>query len=63
MEIKINNINIYPYCLGSGKLKAMQIGGRDKDVKCKHCNGTGIKDIEILKEGIQEGLQVALSEA
>ena len=63
MEIKINNINICPYCLGSGKLKAMQIGGRDKEVKCKHCDGTGIKDIEILKEGLEEGLLEALQSA
>lgn len=51
--MKIDNLNICPYCCGSGKLKAMQsvavinggsIRGKDKNVKCKYCNGTGIKE-------------------
>lgn len=53
IEIKIkspNIVNLCPYCLGSGKLKAMQMaavygGGsirvNDTKVKCNHCNGTG----------------------
>lgn len=54
IEIKIPTISyLCPYCLGSGKLKAMQsaalFGGgsiRDKDTtaKCTHCKGTGRKD-------------------
>ncbi|MBO3356146.1 hypothetical protein [Clostridium perfringens] len=44
--------NICPFCLGVGKLKAMQsttiyngsIRGKDKKVKCRYCNGTGIKE-------------------
>lgn len=51
MQITINNINICPYCLGGGKLKAMQsvvtniesVRGNDTKVKCSHCDGTGIK--------------------
>lgn len=51
MEIIINNINICPYCLGIGKIKAMQsqtyIGGsvraKDTEIKCSKCNGTGFK--------------------
>lgn len=54
MEIKfdmLKEINICPYCLGRGKLKAMQstsvIGGlsirvADTKVKCKYCNGSGV---------------------
>lgn len=37
-NIKINifaNKSICPFCLGTGK---------DKTVKCKYCNGTGIKE-------------------
>lgn len=45
---------ICPFCLGAGKLKAMQnviafnvsIRGKDKKVKCKYCNGTGIKEVD-----------------
>ncbi|WP_368240454.1 hypothetical protein [Clostridium paraputrificum] len=54
MEIKADiNIKIKPcpYCLGSGKLKAMQsvvitegvsVRGKDTQVKCKHCEGIGL---------------------
>lgn len=53
MEIRIEllKINICPYCLGTGKLKAMQslatfdrgsIRGKDATVKCTHCNGIGV---------------------
>lgn len=53
MEIKINlsGFSICPYCLGTGKLKAMQslatfngvsIRGKDTTVKCEYCNGIGI---------------------
>ena len=53
MEIKIDlsGVSNCPYCLGSGKLKAMQslytlkegsIRGKDTTVKCTHCNGTGL---------------------
>lgn len=55
MEIKfdfsLKDINICPYCLGAGKLKAMQsasvIGGEsirvsDTKAKCKYCNGSGV---------------------
>jgi len=51
IDIKVPNLtNTCPYCLGSGKLKAMQsaamFGGgsirvQDTKVKCEHCNGTG----------------------
>lgn len=61
--MNIKNLNICSYCLGSGKLKAMQIGGRDKEIKCKHCNGTGVKDIEALLEGLEEGLIEGLQSA
>lgn len=39
------------FCLGTGKLKAMQsvatynaesVRGKDKQVKCRFCNGTGL---------------------
>lgn len=67
MEIKfdfsLKDVGICPYCLGTGKLKAMQIGGRDKEIKCKHCDGTGVKDIEILSEGLKEGLLEGLQSA
>ena len=55
MEIKIDNlkeINICPRCLGSGRILAMQSvvtrngttkRGRDKEVDCNYCNGTGIR--------------------
>lgn len=54
-NIKINifaNKSICPFCLGVGKLKAMQsiaayngsIRGKDKTVRCKYCKGTGIKE-------------------
>lgn len=51
MNIEIKNIPICHYCLGSGKLKAMQsaiyknasIRANDITVKCKHCKGTGLK--------------------
>lgn len=54
MEIKIEplkEINICSYCLGSGKLKAMQssavigggsIRGVDTKVKCEYCGGSGL---------------------
>lgn len=54
MEIKfdmLKDINICPYCLGTGKLKAMQsvsvigggsIRGSDIKAKCKYCNGSGV---------------------
>lgn len=54
MDIKINTVNnVKPciYCLGTGKLKAMQsaatyntgsVRGKDTKVKCKHCNGAGV---------------------
>lgn len=54
MKIKIEplkEINICPYCFGSGKLKAMQslaiigggsIRGSDTKVKCKYCGGSGL---------------------
>lgn len=51
VKIKLPTLkNICPYCLGAGKLKAMQramyIGGgstrvQDTKVKCSHCNGKG----------------------
>lgn len=52
MKIKIEplKMNICPYCLGTGKLKAMQslatfnkgsVRGKDTTVKCKYCNGEG----------------------
>ena len=49
MEFKID---ICSYCFGSGKLKVMQsamvnnttsIRYKDKELKCKYCNGTGVK--------------------
>lgn len=56
-EVKINmnigeNIKICPYCLGTGKLKAMQsiatntgsVRSKDKQVKCRFCNGTGLNN-------------------
>lgn len=54
-NIKINtfaNKSICPFCLGTGRLKAMQsiatyngsIRGKDKTVKCKYCNRTGIME-------------------
>ncbi len=51
MDIKINNIKPCIYCMSTGKLKAMQsvatygdgsVRGKDTQVKCKFCNGTGI---------------------
>jgi len=55
IEIKISDIlNICPYCLGLGKLKAMQtamtydagsIRTKDTLVKCSHCDGKGFKKI------------------
>lgn len=54
MKIKIEplkEINICSYCLGSGKLKAMQssavigggsIRGVDTKVKCEYCGGSGL---------------------
>lgn len=67
MEIKIQpiKINICPYCLGNGNLNAMNsmavigggsIRGKGTKVKCKYCNGTGIKNIESVSEGLMEGL-------
>lgn len=52
-EIKVAITNTCPYCLGSGELKAMQMGAiygggsvrvNDTKVKCKHCNGTGRRE-------------------
>ena len=51
IEFEIKNIPICPYCLGQGKLKAMQsaiyknisIRANDTYIKCKHCKGTGLK--------------------
>lgn len=53
MDIKIfTNTSMCPYCFGTGKLKIMQsaavynsnsIRVADKKVKCKHCEGTGLK--------------------
>ncbi len=48
----LKEINICSYCFGSGKLKAMQsviisngsVIGKNKEVKCKYCNGTGIRN-------------------
>lgn len=48
-DIKIK-VKCCPICLGTGKLKAMQsvatyagsVRGRDIQVKCKFCNGTGV---------------------
>lgn len=51
MEIRIDmNIKPCPYCFGSGSLKAMQtvvadvgsIRGKDTQVNCKYCKGTGL---------------------
>ncbi|MGL5328871.1 MAG: hypothetical protein ACRDD7_06355 [Peptostreptococcaceae bacterium] len=50
--IEIKPIELCSYCLGSGKQKAMQsaINGNvsvryiDTDVKCKYCNGSGVKN-------------------
>ena len=51
INIDLSGFNICSYCLGSGKLKAMQrlttfdgrsIRGKDKTVKCKYCNGSGV---------------------
>lgn len=45
------NIKPCHHCFGTGKLKAMQsvvtgngisVRGLDKQIKCKHCNGTGL---------------------
>lgn len=74
MEIKIQpiKINICPYCLGNGNLNAMQsmaligggsISGKDIKVKCKYCNGTGIRDTEALAEGLKEGLSEGFQSA
>lgn len=50
-DISLKDINICPYCLGSGKLKTMQsvaiigggsVRGSDIKVKCKYCNGSGL---------------------
>lgn len=51
INIDLSGLNICPYCLGTGKLKAMQslatfnvgsIRGSDTKVKCKYCNGSGV---------------------
>lgn len=54
MEIKIDNMynaRVCIHCNGTGKLKAMQsraqiggpsIRGKDKEIKCKYCNGRGV---------------------
>lgn len=53
MEVTINisPTNICPYCLGSGKRKAMQMATNrkgqtvmwiDTKSKCKHCDGIGV---------------------
>lgn len=54
MNIKINVLKdgrSCPCCFGTGKLKAMQsmatygsgsIRGKDTQIKCSFCNGTGI---------------------
>ena len=56
MDIKItieNFVDICPYCLGRGKLKAMQMAMtydsgtvrcNDTFVKCTYCKGTGRKE-------------------
>lgn len=52
MNIEIKSIPICPYCLGQGKLKAMQsavyinksIRANDTYVKCKYCKGTGLNE-------------------
>ena len=54
IEIKAPDVmDLCPYCLGSGKLKAMQsamtydagsIRAKDTKVKCRNCNGTGFKN-------------------
>ena len=51
VEIKIPTLtDLCPYCLGSGKVKAMQsvalfgggsVRGNDTTMKCSSCNGTG----------------------
>ncbi len=50
---KINN-SICPFCFGAGKLKAMQsmatydgssVRGKDRQIECKYCNGTGIREV------------------
>ncbi|MGU8921268.1 hypothetical protein ACV3UV_11220 [Clostridium perfringens] len=60
MDFNINIItnkfinNICLFCLGTGKLNIMQsiatcnssIRGKDKEVKCKYCNGIGIKEVD-----------------
>lgn len=51
MNIEIKNIQICPYCLGSGKLKAMQsaiyknknIRANDIYIQCKYCKRIGLK--------------------
>lgn len=52
IEFEIKSIPICPYCLGQGKLKAMQsavyinksIRANDTYVKCKYCKGTGLNE-------------------
>lgn len=54
IEIKIPALtDLCPYCLGSGKVRAMQsvalfgggsIRGKDTMVKCTYCKGTGRKN-------------------
>ncbi|AIY80290.1 hypothetical protein U728_757 [Clostridium botulinum 202F] len=47
----LKELNICPYCLGTGNLKAMQsmiinnssVRDKNKEIKCKYCNGKGIK--------------------
>lgn len=60
MNIEVNvlkdikmKVKCCPICLGTGKLKVMQsaaiygggsVRGKDTQVKCRFCNGTGITD-------------------
>ncbi|MNH66488.1 hypothetical protein D3C73_185190 [compost metagenome] len=54
IEIKIElPLNLCPYCLGTGKQKAMQMAvaydaktvrTADKKERCSECNGTGYKN-------------------
>lgn len=58
MEVTINisPTNICPYCLGSGKRKAMQsastsngsIRWKDIEVDYKYCNGSGEIDVKVI---------------
>ncbi|MDU3410129.1 hypothetical protein [Clostridium sp.] len=77
IDVKVNafgnnlKIEYCSHCLGVGKLKVMQsvatdIGsfrGKDKEIRCKHCDGTGIKNTEVLLEGMEEGLLEGLQSA